>query len=210
MVDFHITEIKYRFCYCLLNIFIIFIIIWDNKIQILCTISDFDLIYTSLPEAFQQYIYFSLIISLIFNIPILLYNYILFNISGWYLYEFKIIIYNIFKYSILFILFYNICYFKLFEYIINFFIEFESYNLRLNLKITDFISFINSYSILFIILFILSFIKINIKGKRKYIYITLLIFMALITPPDVLSLIMCTIPIIILFELRYFLEGLVY
>lgn len=206
MISFHWNELKYRLYYWLLNYILIFIIIWYYKQDILFNIINLNLIYTSLTEAFNSYIYFTIIFSFIFSIPILLYHIIIFIIPGLYIYECKNLLYNLIKYTLLFIIFYYTCFNYIFEFLINFFIEFEDNNLSLNLKIIDFINFLNNFIILFLIIFILPFININIKNKRKFIYLILTIFLALITPPDVLSLIISLIPLIILIEIKYLLE----
>jgi len=47
---------------------------------------------------------------------------------------------------------------------------------------------------------------VKVKGYRKFIYMGLLFLSALITPPDVFSLLLTTIPVIILFEIATFIE----
>jgi sec-independent protein translocase protein TatC len=203
MIYFHWIELKYRLYYILTNFIITFIIIWNYKLEILFNIIELNLIYTSLTEAFNSYIYFCIIISIIINIPLLIYHYILFMIPGLYEFEFNNLMYNLIKYFILFIIFYYTCFNWLFKYIILFFIQFESNYLTLNLKITDFIYFYNSFILSFILLFSIPFINININGKRRFIYMSILILIALITPPDVLSLLISIIPIILIIELNY-------
>lgn len=171
----------------------------------LFNIIELDLIYTSLTEAFEQYIYFSLILSLIFSIPILMFHSIIFLTPGLYVFELKVLLYNLLKYTILFTLFYSTCFSDLFKLIVSFFVQFESSYLTLNLKIADLLSFLNSFILSFLLIFILPFISIDLKNKRKYIYIVLLIIISLITPPDLLSLILSVIPLMVLFELNYLL-----
>lgn len=206
MIDFHWKELKYRFYYCNFSFIITCIIIWYFKFQILFAITDLNLIFTSLTEAFEQYIYFTLLLSFIFNLPLFIYHYLLFLLPGLYIFEFKNILYNIIKYFILFILFYYLLFTYIFDNIINFFTDFESDYLLLNLKIKDFLTFFNSFIFLFLFIFILPFIEFNLNNKRKIIYLGLIIIIAFITPPDLFSLIISIIPLFILIELNYFIK----
>lgn len=206
MINFHWKELKYRFYYCCFSFIITSIIIWHFKFQILFRITDLNLIFTSLTEAFEQYIYFTLLLSFIFNLPLFIYHYLLFLLPGLYLFEFKNILYNIIKYFILFIFFYYLLFTYIFDNIINFFTDFESDYLLLNLKIKDFLTFFNSFIFLFLFVFILIFIEFNLNNKRKFIYLGLIIIIAFITPPDIFSLIISIIPLFILIEINYFIK----
>lgn len=206
MIQYHWNELKYRLYYWLLSFIISCIIIWYYKFNILFAITDINLIFTSLTEAFQQYIYFCILIGFILNIPLFLIHYVIFIIPGLYLFEFKIFIFNIIKYTILFIFFYYLIFYYLFDNIINFFIEFESIYLELNLKLQDFLSFFNSFIFMFLIIFILPSFNFELNNKRRFIYISLLILIAFITPPDLFSLILSILPLFLLIEINYFLK----
>lgn len=206
IINYHWKELKYRFYYWLISFISSIIIIWYYKFNILFSITDLNLIYTSLTEAFEVCIYFSIILSLLFNIPLLLYHYILFLIPGLYKFEYNNFILNILKYTLLLILFYYTSFYYILDNIIIFFTDLQSDYLILNLKIKDFISFFNSYILGFLFLFSLPFININLNKKRSIIYITFLILIAFITPPDIFSLIILILPIIIVLELKYFIN----
>ena len=49
----------------------------------------------------------------------------------------------------------------------------------------------------------------TISKMRKYVFISLIIFAALITPPDVFSLIIVTVPLFLLFEISLLVSRLV-
>ena len=208
MIKYHWYELIYRFYYWLLSYIISILIIWYYKINILFSIININLIYTSLTEAFEEYIYFCLLIALLFNLPLLFIHYIYYIIPGLYLFEFKQFIKNTLKYSIFFIIFYYLLFYWLFDNILNFFINFETNYLNLNLKLKDFIKFFNKYILMFLILFILPSINFKLNNKRKFIYILLLILISFITPPDLLSLLIFILPIIILIEINYFIKLL--
>ena len=208
MIEYHWNELKYRFYYWCFSFILTCLIIWYLKFNILFAITDLNLIFTSLTEAFEQYIYFTILLSFILNIPLFIFHYFLFLLPGLYLFELKNFLKKLIKYSLIFVLFYYLIFYYVFDNIINFFTEFESEYLYLNLKIKDFLSFINSFILGFLLIFFLPFIKLELNNKRKFIYLSIMIIIAFITPPDLFSLIISIIPLFILLELNYFLELL--
>ena len=90
--------------------------------------------------------------------------------------------------------------------IIEFFCSFESAYLTLNLKIEDFLCFLNELlGITLLITFIFVF-RFNLKNKRSIIFMSILIFIGMITPPDFLSLLLISFPLLIIIELIYFIR----
>jgi sec-independent protein translocase protein TatC len=146
------------------------------------------------------------------NIPIIYIHYYSFKITGLYKYEYEIyrrksLIYSI---MLMIIILYNIIY--ILPNIIIFLTQFESDYLKITLKISEFvIFFINLIFITFILFIIPIIIKNNykyIENKRRLLYMIILLLSAILTPPDVLSLILLGIPMIILIEL-FILMGVI-
>jgi len=75
MIEYHIEELKYRFYYLILSFSLSILIVWHYKSNILFVLIDLNLIFTSLTEAFEEYIYFSVILSLVLNVPLLMIHY---------------------------------------------------------------------------------------------------------------------------------------
>jgi sec-independent protein translocase protein TatC len=169
-------------------------------------LTDLNLIFTSLTEAFEEYIYFSVVLSLVLNVPLLMIHYFLFVLPGLYLFEVEKFVYNIVKYSTLLILFYIILLNYVLDNIILFFTDFESDYLVLNLKIKDFVSFINSFILGFLLIFLLPFLKMDLNNRRRFIYVGLMLLIGFITPPDLLSLLLSMSVLFVVLEVNYLLK----
>jgi sec-independent protein translocase protein TatC len=183
-----------------------FLIVWDYKSNILFLLTDLNLIFTSLTEAFEEYMYFSMIISLVLNVPLFLFHYFLFVLPGLYLFEVEKFVYTIVKYSVVLIFFYSILLNYVLDNIIFFFRDFESDYLVLNLKIKDFLSFINSFILGFLVIFMLPFLKLELNSRRRFIYMGLMLLIGLITPPDLLSLLLSMGVLFVVLEINYLLK----
>jgi len=208
MIEYHLEELKYRFYYWSLSFLLSILIVWDYKSNILFVLTDLNLIFTSLTEAFEEYIYFSVILSLVLNVPLLMIHYFWFVLPGLYLFEVEKFVYNIVKYSTLLILFYIVLLNYVLENIILFFTDFESDYLVLNLKLKDFLSFINSFILGFLVIFLLPFLKLELNNRRRFIYVVLMLLIGFITPPDLLSLLLSMSVLFVVLELNYLLKWM--
>lgn len=208
MIEYHFEELKYRFYYWSLSFLLSFLIVWDYKSNILFFLTDLNLIFTSLTEAFEEYMYFSMIISLVLNVPLFMFHYFLFVLPGLYLFEVEKFVYTIVKYSVVLIFFYSILLNYVLDNIIFFFRDFESDYLVLNLKIKDFLSFINSFILGFLVIFMLPFLKLELNSRRRFIYMGLMLLIGLITPPDLLSLLLSMGVLFVVLEINYLLKWI--
>jgi len=208
MIEYHIEELKYRFYYLILSFSLSILIVWHYKSNILFVLIDLNLIFTSLTEAFEEYIYFSVILSLVLNVPLLMIHYFWFVLPGLYLFEVEKFVYNIVKYSTLLILFYIVLLNYVLDNIIFFFRDFESDYLVLNLKMKDFLSFINSFILGFLVIFLLPFLKMELNNRRRFIYVGLMLLIGFITPPDLLSLLLSMSVLFVVLEVNYLLKWM--
>jgi len=220
----HINELKQRIIYIIL-VFCINIILCFNYIDELIylisrpidTIHINNFIYTSITEMFSTYINVVLYISIYFILFSIIINILLFLIQGLYKYEIKLIINNLIIAICLVIINNLVFYIFIMPIIYSYFIKLEQtkqtmlYSLLLLAKINEyvnnylFIIFIISICSLFplLILMILKLNIINIKNlnnKRNYIYIYIILIISLITPPDIISMILISIFVIIIYE----------
>ena len=180
-------------------------------------------IFTEITEVFFFQIYFSFFLSLLFTTPFLILQFWRFFSPGCYKYENKkilfLVIFLIFLTIVLSFIFFN----KIMPNIWTFFINLNEFNknyifqIHYEPKLIEFFAFyINIYIYMlitfhffFLILYIL--INLNIKLKnfiffRKVFYLIILIISALISPPDIISQVLLSLPFFILFELfLYFL-----
>ena len=175
-------------------------------------------IYTNLTEVFSTYLRMVLLVSVYFTIPLCFYQIWLFFSPGLYNKEALKI-----KYWILFITlnYFFITYF-LYDPILfwswKFFSNFEtsditSVNLYFEAKLNEYFSFLvylYFYTGFFLQFFLISFLSLflfisknlqKIILFRKYFYIGVIIFAALITPPDVISQIIIAGHLISCFEI---------
>lgn len=201
MITFHIKELKYRLFYFSISWFFSIISIWQFKQDIILYLININLIFTNLTEAFYLYIYFTILIAFIFNLPILYFNIYYFILPGLYQYQVNKLIHLVLLFWIYFI--YNANY--IIQILIQFFLIFESQYISLLWTFNHFIKFINYFN--FIIIFCLFFIIFlyfynhYIYNNRRLFYFTLAIFIAIITPPDIISLLFIFIPLFIISEI---------
>lgn len=192
----------------LISIFLTIIILWEDKEKLMSNITSLDLIYTELSEGFISYLELCISFGLIINIPYIIMNIYQYNVEGLYLYE----EYNVRKYIIsLLILFYIVVYcyiIIILPYMINFFSTFDDCHLTMSIKIGDITSIISKLFISSILTLILPILGWKYNIGRKYVILIILIMSAIITPPDVLSLIMLGLPLIFFYELSIFIGKL--
>jgi len=182
-------------------------------------------IYTHPFELYYTHILFCFVISLHFIIPYLIWQFIDFSKTAFYISEYKFLIGFLCKS----LLVYFICYTLLYSYIIPSFLDIlqiskkayfsEMYSVFFELKIQDFIYFIiylNSVFtiiitfLIFLSLFIFKFSLSNIIKIKKLIYLIAIIFSTFVSPPDIVSQIILFLLILISVELIVFLRILNY
>ena len=223
----YIAEIKVRLFYILTMLVCTFITCYIFKepiiyilIKPLLTISTQYFIFTNLIEIFIMYLKILLIISLYLIIPFILYQIWLFLVPGLYLYEKVSLKYFFYLIILTLCLGITIAYYLIIPIAWKFFISFETkgqnlFSIHYEAKINEYLMLI--LNILLTIsfcfqfpLYILLLINFNILDiswfykKRKIAYILILIFAAIISPPDLFSQILLFTPLIILYELTIF------
>ncbi|MFL2663088.1 MAG: twin-arginine translocase subunit TatC [Alphaproteobacteria bacterium] len=182
------------------------------------------MIFTALPEVFVSNLKIALFASFLTSFPFLISQIILFIYPALYKKEKKIIIPTFSLIPILFICGVCFAYFFLIPIIWNFFISFENFlqgsipvvlesKYSEYMKLTMYLLFASGLSFEFpVLLFILSKLGVvsyeTLKKKRKYFFIGIVIFSAILTPPDVISQIGIAIPLIIFYEFSLLLIKL--
>jgi len=167
------------------------------------------LYFFNLAEAFFSTLSFSFFISFLWSSPLFCFFLFLYLQPALYSYQAKLFLYYIF-YILCFILpFYFIIFVpKIWPILIKFFYSFTSTELNYLGSINNIFKSFYNFSWLIIFLFqfpIFSNIVIPYYVKNRYLFIMiLLIIYALITPPDVVSLLIITIPTIIMLEIMIY------
>jgi sec-independent protein translocase protein TatC len=225
----HLIELKHRIIYIIISIVFNIVICYYYSKQIIYIISkpiekiyNNFFIYTSITEVFNTYLLISIYISLYISIITILYHLIMFLYSGLYKNELK----KLFLYTIIIILLLIISNYITNTYIIpityKYFINFEIlneekiFNIKLMARIYEYclnylvISLvINILTLLPVILLLM--IRLNIisnaflNNKRNYIYILLLLIASIITPPEIISLLITYLLLIIIYEISIYL-----
>jgi sec-independent protein translocase protein TatC len=176
-------------------------------------------IFTDISESFKTHLSITIICSIFFTMIFYMYQIILFLIPALFQKDFKILNLWVKLILISFTLLIPSILNLILPQIWNFFLTFEYKNqysifsIVLQAKIIDYISLSIQIVTIFICIYIL-FIFININlyyyktihirvliKFRKYIYLVILTIAALISPPDILSQILFSIPIIFGYEI---------
>lgn len=190
------------------SILLTILILWEDKEKLMSNITSLDLIYTELSEGFISYLELCISFGLIINIPYIMLSIYQYNVEGLYIYE----EYNVRKYMLsLLILFYIVVYcyiIIILPTMINFFSTFDDPHLIMSIKIGDITSIISKLFISSILTLLLPILGWKYNIGRKYVILIILLMSAIITPPDVLSLIMLGLPLIFFYELSIFIGKL--
>lgn len=192
-----------------ISILLTVVILWEDKENLMGSITGLDLIYTELSEGFISYLELCISFGLIINVPYIMLTIYQYNVEGLYSYE----EYKVRKYMIsLLLLFYIVVYcyiIIILPYMINFFSTFDNSHLTMSIKIGDITSIISKLFISSIITLLLPILGWKYNIGRKYVILLILVMSAIITPPDVFSLIMLGFPLIIFYEVSIFIGKLI-
>ncbi|MCL2484587.1 MAG: twin-arginine translocase subunit TatC [Endomicrobia bacterium] len=171
--------------------------------------------YFSPMEVFILQMKIAFFMSLVLSFPYIAKNIWDFVLPALYSKEKRFIKSIVFSSSFLFCFGVGFCFFIIIPLIIKFGLSFSSPHLHAVLGISNIITLSLTLSFVFGMMFqfpLVTFALIKsglvsyqaIASKRSYVFIGVLILSALVTPPDVLSLILLAVPTYILFELGLF------
>ena len=222
----HLRELRNRLLLCFAFLFTNFLvclyfsdIIAKILINPLFQITENDgkrMIFTSLPEIFISNLKISLFASFLCSFPIFIMQFFFFVSPALYKKEKKFFSPILFLIPILFSLGLIFSYFFLIPVVWNFFLSFEnlldgSLNVELESKYSEYMKltmnllFASGLSFLFPILLIvltkLKTLSVNqLRKNRKFFVLGIIIFSAIVTPPDIISQIGIAIPLLIFYE----------
>ena len=174
------------------------------------------LIYTGLTEAFLTYIHLSLFAGLFLAFPVIAYQLYMFLAPGMYKKERKVLLPYLVISPLLFFAGGAIAYYYIFPLAWKFFISFETQDIMLQARVSEYLSLVMRLIIAFgfasqlpVILTLLTRIGLvkaeNLVRGRKYAILIIVIVSAFITPPDVFSQIGLSIPLYLLYEISIIL-----
>jgi len=214
----HIKELRYRFLVSIIFILIFSIIsyfFYDLILNLLISPLKQKLIFLGPQDAFIVKLKISIFVGFLTSFPLIIYNIYRFISAGlqrkYTLFAFILILSNIlFVISILF------TYFIALQVGLSFLLGFSNEILTPQIAADRYFSFIFSVflSLLLVFqlpLFILTLAKFRfiddqiLRKNRKYALLIIFILAALVTPPDVITLFLLVIPLVLLYEFSIFL-----
>jgi sec-independent protein translocase protein TatC len=208
MFVYHMKEFRFRLWYFVVSFILCSVLIWEFKYSLLFVLCPIDLMFTELYEAFSCFLWLSLCGSFLFNLPFMVYSGFHFVNSGLFNSESKKYILLSKLFCVLFLCLLIVYMLFLLPFLVDFFIGFSSENLICSIKLLDFICFLELIIVMSLFTLLLGVISLflSLENSRKLLYIGLLFVVALLTPPDVFSLLFVSLPCIIFMELLYFVS----
>jgi len=175
------------------------------------------LIYTHLSEAFVTYLKISAFFGFLMTIPVLFYQMARFTLPGLYRNEKKIFLMVLFVFPLLFVLGALFAYYFIFPTAYTFFLSFERITdhhipIVLEAKLNEYLSFVMQLVLAFglsfelpLLVIILTYSGILTRDALiKYWRLTVVmifVISAVITPPDIISMLGLALPLLILYGL---------
>ncbi|MGN6670510.1 MAG: twin-arginine translocase subunit TatC [Candidatus Nucleicultricaceae bacterium] len=225
----HLIELRRRLLYALLAFGVAFAVcyyfsqnIFDFLIRPLANVFENHagrrLIYTGLAEAFVTYIKVAFFAAIFISFPILLSQIWLFVAPGLYHQEKRIVFPFLIATPLLFLSGAAFAYYGIIPPAWSFFLSFETNGLEGSLpiqlegRVAEYLSIVMQLILAFGICFqlpvaLILLARLNVltaehlKNARKYSFLGILILSALLTPPDVLSMLGLAIPLYSLYEI---------
>ncbi|MGV8947902.1 MAG: twin-arginine translocase subunit TatC [Candidatus Paracaedibacter sp.] len=223
----HLLELRQRLIYALIGFFIAFILcytfaeeIFQFLVQPLATLlqekGQRRLIYTGLTEAFLTYIKVSAFAAAFLSFPVIASQLWMFIAPGLYRQERKVFIPLLIATPILFLIGAAFAYYVIFPVAYAFFLSFETPGstgqlpIQLEAKVNEYLSFVMRLIFAFGISFELPVLltllanvgMVTAQGlitKWRFAVVGIFIVAAIVTPPDMLSMVGLAIPLIILY-----------
>lgn len=178
------------------------------------------LIFTGVMDKFIAHIKLAALGGVILSCPFWLYQIWTFIAPGLYQKERRYAIYFIFFGTFLFMLGVCFVYFLVYPMAFNFLMHFGGTTDKPMISIDEYLSFFTTTTLMFgltfelpLVIVILAMIGIVdskfLKTKRRYAIVILGLIAAIMTPPDVLSMLMMMVPMLLLYETSVWLVVLV-
>jgi len=169
------------------------------------------LVYTNLTEAFITYLKLSLLIGIIFSVPVLLYELWMFVAPGLHANEKKIVIAVVFWATLLFAAGAVFAFFVILPRALHFFMGFSNPQLTPLPKLGGYLTFVARTSLAFGLAFEIPFLMVAAAKvgwvkrnyfsiKRKYAYLVMLLFSILLGAGDLMAAILLCLPLFALYE----------
>jgi sec-independent protein translocase protein TatC len=222
----HLTELRTRLIRALIAVFLLSLFAWNFsefffkiiRKPILPYLPQGGLVFTAPMDNFMAHFKVAILTGVILACPIWIYQTWKFIAPGLYKNEKKYGLYFIFFGTFLFLSGISFVYFVVYPVAFEYLLNFGSGTDTAMITINDYLSFFITTTLVFgaafelpLILTILGMIGIVnkklLKSLRRYAIILICIMSAVITPPDIMSMILLAIPLMGLYELSIILVG---
>lgn len=169
------------------------------------------LVYTNLTEAFITYIKLSLLIGIVFSIPVLIYQLWMFIAPGLHSSERKTVMSVVFWATLLFTAGACFAFFIVLPQVLDFFMGFANPRLTPLPKLSGYLTFVARTSLGFGLAFEIPFLMVAaakigwvsrnyFSAKRKFFYPAILVLSVLLAAGDLMAAIMLCLPLFALYE----------
>ena len=218
----HLTELRDRLIRCFIAVFVGFVIAYIFKERLFQILTrplirvmqeGETLIFTGIPEAFFTYLKVSLLAGLLLAAPVIIYQFWMFVAPGLYKKERRMMIPIVFVSAFFFIGGALFGYFIVFPFGFKFLLSFATENIQALPSMREYLSFSSKLLLAFGVVFelpiVITFLaRLGLvtvpflKKNRKYALLIFFAGSALLTPPDVVTQIMLSLPLMVLYEIR--------
>lgn len=223
----HLSELRTRLVRSIIAIVVLAIVAWNYRDfffsivrqPITPYLPEGGLIYTAVQESFMAHLKISILAGVIMACPIWVYQLWMFIAPGLYKEERKYGIWFIFFGSALFLSGISFVYFVVYPLAFEFLLNFGGAVDKAMIRVDDYLSFFMTTTLVFgmafelpLVLTILGMMGIVNKqlliALRRYAIIIICIMSAVITPPDVMSMVLLVLPLYGLYEVSIILVGI--
>lgn len=223
----HLTELRDRIIRSLIAVTILSIVAWSYKefffgivrAPILPYLPEGGLVFTAPTDKFMAFLKVSFLSGVIMATPVWVYQFWMFIAPGLYKNEKKYGMYFIFFGTLLFLVGVNFVYWVVYPVAFKFLLNFGGDIDQAMITISDYLSFFMTTTIVFGLAFELPLVltilgmmgivnKSLLQALRRYAVVVICIMSAIITPPDVMSMVLLVCPLYGLYELSIILVGI--
>lgn len=222
----HLTELRTRIVYSLYAIVALTIVSWNFKERIFDIIKrpiqpylpDGALIFTAPADNFMAHFKVAIFSGVILSCPFWIYQLWMFIAPGLYKKEKKYGLSFIFFGSFLFLTGVSFVYFFVYPVAFEFLLQFGGGGEKPMISINEYLSFFIMTTLVFGAAFELPLVitllglagivnKKLLKATRRYAIVLICVVSAVVTPPDIMSMILLAVPLTALYELSILLVG---
>lgn len=222
----HLSELRTRIVYSLYAIAAFTVLTWNFKEEIFAFVRrpiqpylpEGGLIFTAPADNFMAHFKVAIFSAVILACPVWVYQLWMFVAPGLYKKEKKYGLYFIFFGTFLFLLGVSFVYFFVYPVAFEFLLTFGGGTERPMISVNDYLSFFMMTTLVFGAAFELPLVitllgiagvvnKKLLKATRRYAIVLICVVSAVVTPPDLMSMVLLALPLMALYELSIILVG---